>query len=398
MSDNERAIIPRRLRRARQAGAVLVLLVAVAAVVPGCEQSKKFAVGDRNQLILFADDANWLRYGETLTRIFEREVHTPQLEYIFRILRRPLDRWEFFTRFYHILLCAPLDEDSPTGEQVRAMLNDDVERRICSENRALALVQDDPYAVGQRIIIITADTDQNLRAYLDRAGEHLFTLAEEHLNRLTERLIYREERYALEDSLYTDYGFTVRIPWGFRTNFSRSDENFIRMIKYQVERWFFAYWIPAEEIDRRGMNWLETLAEVGRRLERDEVPDLDLVDFLGQQAMNLRDDICRRFYDGDIVARDRTTATIREINGRWAVRLYGIWENEVLVAGGPLVAYCFYDPATSRVFWLDGAVFAPNQKKEGQLRQMDVMLNTFMSGEEAASYLAGLEAEIRADR
>jgi len=382
----------------RSHGFAFVLLLALLAVVPGCERGKKYAIGDRNQLIVFSDMNNWNRYGEDLTRIFERSVETPQLEYIFTIMRRDLDRWDFFTRFYHLILCASLAEDSPTGDRVRALLSDEVERRIRSERRALAITQDDPYAIGQRVIIITADTHENLQAYLDRAGEHLYRLAEEHLNRLTARLIYREERFALEDSLYADYGFTVRVPWGFRINRDHEDANFIRMIKYQLERWFFAHWIPEEEIDRRGLNWIESLPEIGQRIERNEDVEPGLIDFLGVQAMNLRDDICREFYDGDIVVRDRTAATVRELNGRWAIRLYGTWENETAVAGGPVVAYCFYDPETRRIFWLDGAVFAPNQLKEGQLRQMDVMLNTFMSGEEARTYLAGIAEQVNGRR
>ncbi len=393
----------RRFRPAARAALLGPLAVSAAlltlAALPGCERGMKRAIGDRNQLIIFSDEANWNRYGALLTSIFERQVETPQPEYVFRILRRDFDRWEFFTRFYTLIVCASLAEDSPTGDRVRAMLSEDVQRRIRNDRRALAITQDDPYAIGQRIIIITAETDASLVAYLNRAGEHIFSLAEEHLNRLTANLIYRQdEQYALEDSLQAQYGFVVRVPWGFRVDRSFEQDNFVRMIKYQLERWFFAYWVPGEEIDRRGLNWLESLDLVGRSLENNQLVDLSLVDFIGQQAMNLRDDICRRYYDGDTVVRERMTATIVPLNGRWAVRLYGTWVNERLVVGGPVVAYCFFDPATGRVWWLDGAVFAPNQEKEGQLRQMDVMLKTFMSGEEATRYLASVQDRIRAAR
>jgi hypothetical protein len=237
------------------------------------------------------------------------------------------------------------------------------------------------------LMIITADTVEQLQAYLRLAQEHIFGLMEEHLDELISNLIYREdEQYDLEALLLEEYGFTVRVPWGFRLNTDFAEENFIRMIKYQLERWFFAYWIPGDEIEESGFAWIRTLEDLGARIERNEELNLDTVDFISQQAMSLRDHIGRLYYDNDVVVRDRTTATLVDFNGRWAVRLYGLWENDEKLAGGPLVAYCFYDGDSDRLWWLDGAVFAPNEPKETQVRQMDVMIHTFLTGSRAVAY------------
>ena len=99
-----------------------------------------------------------------------------------------------------------------------------------------------------------------------------------------------------------------------------------------------------------------------------------------------------------MVTRDQTTATLVEFQGRWAMRLYGLWGNTEKLAGGPFVSYCFYDQDTRRLWWLDGAVFAPNQPKETQLRQMDVMLHTFVTGDDAVAYIESIKELIGARR
>jgi len=377
---------------------LLVTGVIHAVAMTACDRPLDRAYGDRNQIVIFADEANWNLYGERLKMIFEREVKTPRAEYIFNTRNEPLDKWQFFSRYYHLVLCGAISEDTPTADRIREHLSEEVELQIMEEQRGRAIVTRDPYAAGQALMIITADTVERLQAFLRQAEEHIFGLMEDHLDELISRLIYREdEQYDLEEQLLNDYGFTLRVPWGFRMNTDYADENFVRMIKYQLERWFFAYWIPGEMIDEQGFAWVRALEDLGARIERNEVMDSGTVDFISQQAMSLRDHIGRLYYDRDLVTRDRTIATLVEFEGRWAVKLSGLWGNSQRLAGGPFVAYCFHDRNTDRLWWLDGAVFAPNEPKETQVRQMDVMIHTFLTGSEAVTYVDSIR-ELIGDR
>lgn len=378
---------------------LLALGVLVCIAVVGCERPLESAYGDRNQIVIFADEANWSLFGDELKSIFEREVDTPRSELIFRVRHETIDKWQFFSRYYHLVICAAIHEDTPTAIRIRELLSDEVEQQIVEEQRGRAILARDPYAAGQMMMIITADTIDRLQEYLRDAQEHIFGLMEGHLDELISGLIYREdEQYALEDTLLTEYDFTLRVPWGFRMNTDFEDENFIRMIKYAVERWFYAYWIPDEEIDDRGFAWVRALEGLGAQVERNEEIDLGVIDFLGQQAMGLRDHICRLYYDRDMISRDRTAATLVKFQGRWALRLYGLWANTEKLAGGPFVSYCFYDQNSRRLWWLDGAVFAPNKPKETQIRQMDVMMHTFVTGDEAVVYIDSIKELIGARR
>jgi len=50
------------------------------------------------------------------------------------------------------------------------------------------------------------------------------------------------------------------------------------------------------------------------------------------------------------------------------------------------------------VWWLDGAVFHPNEPKASYLRQVEVMLMTFRTGPEAETYLTSIEEHLGEER
>ena len=376
-------------------GTAALAVAAVMVLLPGCERKVREAIGDRNQIMVYSDEQNWSIYGPELEKVFRREVYTPRPELIFWMRHLEPDAWKFLPRFKNLVICAPLEDLTPTAEKVRALLSPEVRQWIYENKRALHVVQEDPYTRKQLFLIITADTRERLLEYIGTHSETLYRLMEERLNERIADLIYRQdEQYALEDTLLSNYQFTMRVPWGFRMVTTYARESLIRMIKYGPERWFFAYWVPLEDLEERGLSWAYRLEELGQVIERGEDPDPVEIRRLAQQSWDFRDEITRNYFDDDFVLRSATTSTIVEFNGRWAIRQYGRWHIDEPFSGGPMVAYCFIDSETGRLWWMDGAVFYPNEPKETLLRQLDVMIRTFRTGPLAQSYIASIREKI----
>ncbi len=383
-------------------GAVAAALL-LSVFLTGCDRRQKEAIGDRNQIMVYSDEQNWELYGSQLSTIFEREVETPRTELVFTLRNLNPDSWKFLPRFKNLLICAPLEDLTPTADRIRALLSPEVRQLVYDNQKGLHVVQEDVYASTQLFLIITADTREHLVEYLQSNRELLFKVMEEKLNERIADLIYRTERdyqeqYALEDTLYNDYQFTMRVPWGFLMNTDYESESFVRMIKYSPERWFFAYWTPIDELDDQELGWIERLDGIGEMIDQGADPDPVEIRRLAQQSWDYRDEICRSYYNGDQVNRNRTTGTVVDFGGRWAMRLDGMWENDEEFVGGPMVAYCFIDRETGRFWWLDGAVFYPNEPKETLIRQLDVMIRTFMTGSEAREYIASIQEKIDGSR
>jgi hypothetical protein len=386
-------------RRASLA-AIGILGALIAAILGGCVGKIKVAIGEPSQIVVVADGTTWEQYGETLTSIFERTVRIPREEYVFTLRQEVLESWDFFRKYKHIILCAALDDPTPTAGKIRELLSPEAEERIRSQGRGVQVVRKDLYAIGQQLMILTADTGEHLQEYLSANRESLFDSFSQHYSdHLLDLIFRRTERLALEDTLYTSWGFLVRVPYDYRMDASRAEESFIRMIRYNPQRNFFAYWLPTDQIEAEGLGWIRELEPLGARIAAEE--DIDPVELrsLGQRAMDFRDEITREFLDRDEIARDVTTTSVVPFDGGWAIRLYGAWHNREIVVGGPLVSYCFIDSRTDRLWWLDGTVFGPAlHRKEIFLRQMEVILNTFRSGATARAYLETIPERARGRR
>jgi len=376
-----------------------VLLGLFLLTAQGCSRGLQPAVGDRSLIAVFADEQTWATYGDAIDRVWRRRIDTPRREYIFEVRAISPESWDYFQRFRNIVICAAIGDATPAGVRIREMLSPEARQRIRDEQRAVHLIREDVWRSNQTVVILTADTSQRLLEHLERSRETLFDALLQRLNESVRKLLYaQEEQYEMEARFYREWDFLVRVPRDWRLNADQAEDRFVRMIKYLPERWFFAYWVPEEAMEEEGVVWIRQLQQTGRAMQEGEDPDPSLVRSFGREAMDFRDRITRRYYDGDDINREETTATLVTFNGRPAVRLQGLWENDEEFVGGPMVTYCFWDENTRRVWWLDGAVFHPNEPKASYLRQVEVMLMTFRTGPEAETYLTSIEEHLGEER
>jgi hypothetical protein len=50
--------------------------------------------------------------------------------------------------------------------------------------------------------------------------------------------------------------------------------------------------------------------------------------------------------------------------------------------GGPFINYTMFDDKTKRIYMLDGSLYAPKYEKKNLIRQLDVLLQSFMTERE----------------
>jgi hypothetical protein len=69
-------------------------------------------------------------------------------------------------------------------------------------------------------------------------------------------------------------------------------------------------------------------------------------------------------------------------NGRYAIRVQGLWRFNDFTGGGPFVSYIFYDEKQKRIYFIDGSIFAPRYEKKKLIIQIDALLHTFKTASE----------------
>jgi hypothetical protein len=92
-------------------------------------------------------------------------------------------------------------------------------------------------------------------------------------------------------------------------------------------------------------------------------------------AINLRNRLTKKYYNGDYVYKDLIRVEPIEFNDLKGIRLQGVWQNDSLVAGGPFRSYFLVAGETLHV--IDGILFLPGERKTDYFTRIEVLMNSF---------------------
>jgi hypothetical protein len=181
-------------------------------------------------------------------------------------------------------------------------------------------------------------------------ADRLYRAVEEVRNDRVRKLILRYgERKDVEAELKAEFGWSVKVPFGYRILEAQPDSGFVVLVKEDPNRWLWVYWESGVRPESLTDDW----------------------------CIGKRDEITRRFFDGDRISPGDTQLAQTVFTGKLAVSMTGLWENERTWSGGPFKSYVFVDADLDRLYFIDVGVYAPNKRKEPYLRQVDLMAQTF---------------------
>lgn len=92
-------------------------------------------------------------------------------------------------------------------------------------------------------------------------------------------------------------------------------------------------------------------------------------------AIKIRDLLTKKYYNGDYILKELTTAEKIEFKEMKGIRMKGVWQNDSLVAGGPFITY-FLIKGDS-LYIVDGMLFLPGERKTDYFTTLEVIMNSF---------------------
>ncbi|MDZ7680618.1 MAG: DUF4837 family protein [Fodinibius sp.] len=350
----------------------IIALVLLVGVWVGCEGDyRQKARGSFGQVIVMMDSsefqsetANALRetFGGWMQTIPGKQ---PRYDLQFQDFENNA-QLESLRRFKNILIAAPVDDSTNVSRFVRALLSDKVEQEVKNGN-AFAFPLEDKWYRDQWSMILTSTSDSALAQQIRNSEETLISrLEKKEMERWKEEIYSRGEKFALEDSLWQNHGWKIRVQHDWMkhldTTVTENGEtyNFLTMRRPlpDNDRWFWAYWKKVDDINQVDDNWInakrDTLMEKWIRGSRDS-------------------SYVTTAYD-----RPHETETFR-MNGDMVYETEGIWTMTNDAMAGPFVNFTVFDQETSRLFMLEFAQFAPKYNKRRFVRQFRTMLRTFES-------------------
>ena len=215
------------------------------------------SVGPAQEILVLIEPTDRENLEPHLKEIFERILHTPQEEKIFRLQFgnvADFDRFENKRR-KNIMVIAELDAPHATGGFLRNILGPEVQNAV-RRNRSAVFWKEDVWAKEQLLLAVSGNDSAGLVENLRMDADRLYKRIEEARNERIRRLIYRYgERKDVTEQLGREFGWQVRVAFGYRILEAYPDSGFVVLTKEEPNRWLFVYWEDGTSPDELSEEW-----------------------------------------------------------------------------------------------------------------------------------------------
>lgn len=342
-------------------------LITIASCAPdqngnGSKAHLPVARGEANAVLAVMDTTQWNGpVGEALRDIFSEYVPgLPQDEPYFKLRNiNPLKMNNILKTAKSMIFVSTMDN---RGAQSRAMQNyftaSSLEK-IKNDTSLYRLTQKNQFARGQEIVHLFGQTEKQLIAHLKRDRDILRNYFLNIENQRISKAIFKVREKQIEKTLRETHGFDVKIPYGYDLAKNQRDFIWVRLLDPEYEKNIFVHYRPFNSKDPFD-DVLAFREEITSSYMRDiQKPEIYMT--LQNENMN-----------------------IREVNfkGKYAKESRGLWKLSDISGGGPFVSYVFVDESQKRLYYLEGYVYAPSKDKREFMQEIEVIVNTFRSGED----------------
>ncbi len=307
------------------------------------------ALGSYDEIHLISEEPPPEEALVHLREALEIPIETVQVETLFHII--PVDAADLdpVRNRKNLLFLVDLSRREQITSLARDMLGAEKLNEVIRTGEPAIYFLENAWARQQTHAYLVAPT----AAFFPIAAEEMGTrirngFLQSNRKRILEFLFFRGEKMTLARQIYERFGWRIRMPAGFQVRLDHMEEGFFSMRMDRPGRMLFVHW-------REGVEALPSPNE----------------------AIALRDSLGRVFYDEDYVEPSRTSAFPGTFQGREAVRIQGLWQNEKYTIGGPFRSILFFVPEEKRLFLIDYAVYAPSFPKKYYLWELEAVVETF---------------------
>ncbi len=352
---------------------LLLLLPFFTACENTSQSTLPLARGTNDEVLLVMDSTAWAgELGDELRLTFREAMPgLPQPEPYFDI--RYVDPFKLnsvLRSAKNILFVTTLDNESPAGRRMQSYFTEELIQRIREEPNLYMFEKQDEFARGQEIYHLFGNTEAELVSNIQENRLKIRQRLEDVLrDRITEGLYKGNEQRSVSKYLLENYGFSLRVPFGYDlVPLTDSVDNFV---------------------------WLRQLGDIDKSIvatfkdytSEDAFDPENILAFREQQLGRHIADNSDAYMTVQRVERKEEgvvfdTITLVEYDtvtfqGKFAVETRGLWRLSNNSMGGGFLGYTFVDEAQDRLYYIEGYVYSPGEKKRPSIRELEAILRTF---------------------
>ena len=272
---------------------LLYLLGMLGLFAIGCKRIPE-AIGSDTGVTVVADSTIYAAIGPALESALQKEIYTPQPEYLLEINYLPPEELNKVVVRRNIILAGLSGAEDKISKQVRSMLPAGAIDQV-EQQKSFVFRKENPWAKKQLLLVLVSTDTTALRDQITANPDYLFDVLRNHIIEQTKQEMYSQyEQHDISDDLLEKYQWRVRVQHDYLLWKEESDENFVMLRRISPERWLFVYWQESASPDSINSDWaLAKRNESGRRFyEFDQISEKYLnireTEFAGRRAVELR--------------------------------------------------------------------------------------------------------------
>jgi|TARA_X000001036_G_C20626804_1_gene785492 hypothetical protein len=316
-------------------------------IIFSCE-NKREALGADNEIRVICSRLDREIITAYLSSIFIDTLYTPEPEPYYNLKFSDPETFSQLKSQSQVIVGA-LKRDNNSGHQLV--------KKLLPENQFESTLNGDPiilgedvYAKKQLFMIINANSKEHLMDHVEEKRKQFRKIFNDQFIDRQNRFLFGDDRnMKLEDSLKSEYGWTIKIPWGWDRIKNRPDSNFVWLGREMPFQWIGIGWVKGNVLSNELL-----VGDYVWKWPKDNYKSIQ---------------INTHKFELDKISHGDTFA--------W--RAQGVWETISLKEskGGPFRSYLFYDSLNDLTYHLNFLIHHPGDDKTIFMRQMDMIIKTF---------------------
>ncbi len=311
---------------------------------------KREALGSDDEIIVVSAMEDEAHLQSILSTIFNDTLFTPEPEPYYKLIFVSPNDYRRIKNSTQIVIGA-LGEDpsNPAVDLVKNILSVQQYRNSISGDKPI-IISKNPFARNQLLMVINTPNVEKAKEFATKNNKNIKSQYSTLFQNRQERYMFNNARQKdLEKHLLEDYGWSIKIPWGYEVITDSSEQQL--------------FWIGQEMPFR----WLAVQWRDGSIVENYESAKEFIMDFPLEYFKNIQ-------YSENYFELNTTD----QFNQRLAWKVNGLWESIDDAQGGPFLAYLFYDGITDRTYYIHAMIFHPGNNKVILLQQLDFIAKSFI--------------------
>ena len=315
----------------------------------GCA-GKKDSLGTDDEIRVICSKIDEPVIKDYLASVFDDTIYTPAPEPLFKLIFSRPEHYEDLKEYAQVIIAAVNRDSTNPGYRLLKKLLPEGQLNNSEDDNPVLLTRD-LHAKDQVYAVINASNKEHLFNYLDKNKGLLRKHYDEQFKLRGSRFLFNDNQTQIEEKINEDYGWFLKIPWGWEVLRNEDKMNFFWMGSEYPYRWMSIKWDSGNNIN-------------------DELS-------LGKQIWNFP----INHYKSIRFNENRFKLDRIYFNDYKGWQCSGIWESmdSLDAKGGPFYSYIFYDHHSDRTFHINTLVHNPGKSKAVYIRQMELIAKSFRS-------------------